>query len=201
MLPGQQYVHNYRKSKDLVVNLEDDSSHYLRQCQWTEWEFSGISHQLNKKSFILTLHRASLLGTSLPGMGTAEAGEMGWMNHQVSSLQPTGHPHQAVQDQSNKHHHISHTTKLQLWSDKLLVVLVLAFRLPWEPVCINGKKASQWRLYDALVSVCWVTSSSGVHNDVTLTHSPYLDIAADQVRSFMATIFPNSSGTSVEIMT
>ncbi|MCI4395292.1 hypothetical protein PGIGA_G00178730 [Pangasianodon gigas] len=41
---------------------------------------------------------------------------------------------------------------------------------------------------------CWETLGSGIHVDVTLTCTTYLNIVADQVYPFMVTEFPNGSG-------
>ncbi|MCI4382883.1 hypothetical protein PGIGA_G00019780 [Pangasianodon gigas] len=41
---------------------------------------------------------------------------------------------------------------------------------------------------------CWETLSPGIHVDVTLTCTTYLNIVADQVHPFMATVFPNGRG-------
>ncbi|MCJ8740377.1 hypothetical protein PDJAM_G00058260 [Pangasius djambal] len=41
---------------------------------------------------------------------------------------------------------------------------------------------------------CRETSGPGIHVDVTLTHTTYLNTVADQVHSFMATLSSNGSG-------
>lgn len=40
----------------------------------------------------------------------------------------------------------------------------------------------------------WETLSRGIHQDVTLTHLTQLSIVADQVQTFMATVFLNGNG-------
>lgn len=41
---------------------------------------------------------------------------------------------------------------------------------------------------------CWETLSIGIHMDITLTHTTYLNVDADYVHPFMAMISPNSIG-------
>ena len=41
---------------------------------------------------------------------------------------------------------------------------------------------------------CCETLGPGIHVDVTLTCTTYLNIVADQVHPFMATVFPDGSG-------
>ena len=41
---------------------------------------------------------------------------------------------------------------------------------------------------------CWETLGPGIHVDVTLTRTTYLNIVADQVHPFMAMVFPDGSG-------
>ncbi|MCI4389581.1 hypothetical protein PGIGA_G00099830 [Pangasianodon gigas] len=55
------------------------------------------------------------------------------------------------------------------------------------PGCTMGRRqacggsAMLWAMF------CWETSGPGIHVDVILTHTTYLNIAADQVHRFMAT--------------
>ncbi|KAK1788420.1 hypothetical protein P4O66_016854, partial [Electrophorus voltai] len=58
-----------------------------------------------------------------------------------------------------------------------------------------GKKASLWRQCDALGNILLgKTSGLGIHLDVTLTRTTYLNIIIDQVHPFTAMVFPNDSG-------
>ncbi|KAF7659717.1 hypothetical protein LDENG_00294150 [Lucifuga dentata] len=41
---------------------------------------------------------------------------------------------------------------------------------------------------------CWETLCPGIHVDVTLTRTTYLNIAAEQAHPFMAVVFPDGSG-------
>ncbi len=40
---------------------------------------------------------------------------------------------------------------------------------------------------------CWETLGPGIHVDVTLTRTTYLNIVADQVHPFMTMVFPDGS--------
>lgn len=43
--------------------------------------------------------------------------------------------------------------------------------------------------------VCWETLGTDIHVNVILTHTFYLNIAADQVYPFTATVLPDGSNT------
>ena len=69
--------------------------------------------------------------------------------------------------------------------------------LPGEamaPECIMGR----WQVGRASVMLwamfCWQTLNPSIHVHVTLTHATYLNIVADQVHPFMATVFPDGTG-------
>lgn len=42
--------------------------------------------------------------------------------------------------------------------------------------------------------LCWETLGPAIYVDVTVTYTTYLNIVADQVHIFMATVFPIISG-------
>lgn len=42
--------------------------------------------------------------------------------------------------------------------------------------------------------LCWESSRPGIHGDVTLTRTTYLNIIAGQGHPFMAVVFSNGSG-------
>ncbi|MCI4379860.1 hypothetical protein PGIGA_G00233280, partial [Pangasianodon gigas] len=88
------------------------------------------------------------------------------------------------------------------WSDKSHFLLhhvegrVCVHRLPGEemaPGCTmertqaGGGSVMLWAMF------CWETLGPGIHVDAILTHTTYLNIVADQVQPFMATVFPNRS--------
>ena len=52
----------------------------------------------------------------------------------------------------------------------------------------GGDSVTLWAMF------CWETLGPGVHVDVTLTRASYLNVVADHVHPFMATLFPDRSG-------
>ena len=70
-------------------------------------------------------------------------------------------------------------------------------RLPGEemvPGCIMGRRQAGGGSVMLWTMFCWETLGPGIHVDVTLTRTTYLNIVADQVHPFMATVFPDGSG-------
>ncbi|KAJ8276573.1 hypothetical protein COCON_G00083250, partial [Conger conger] len=93
--------------------------------------------------------------------------------------------------------------KKVVWSDESRFLLhhvdgqVRVRSLPGEemaPECTverrqdGGGSMMLWAMF------CWETLGPGIHVDVNLTHATYLNIVADQVHPFMATVFPDGSG-------
>ncbi|MCI4388573.1 hypothetical protein PGIGA_G00087550 [Pangasianodon gigas] len=69
--------------------------------------------------------------------------------------------------------------------------------LPGEemaPGCTMGRRQAGRGSVMLWAMFCWETLGPVIHVDVTLTRTIYLNIAADQVHPFMATVFPNGSG-------
>lgn len=60
--------------------------------------------------------------------------------------------------------------------------------------CTMGRKQADGGSTILSAMFCWVTPGLGFHVDVTLICAPYLNITADQVHTFMAIVYPNSSG-------
>ncbi|MCI4380731.1 hypothetical protein PGIGA_G00243310 [Pangasianodon gigas] len=89
------------------------------------------------------------------------------------------------------------------WSDESRLLPGAYASLTWgrDGTRIHYRKKASWRRQcDARGSVmlwamfCWETLGPGIHVDVTLRHTNYLNIVAGQVKPFMATVFPNGSG-------
>lgn len=57
----------------------------------------------------------------------------------------------------------------------------------------NGKKANQRRQCNVLAMFSWKILGHGIHISATLACKTYLNIVVDQVHTFMATVFPDSS--------
>lgn len=64
----------------------------------------------------------------------------------------------------------------------------------WMSRMHYGEKISRWRLCDDLGNVRLGNLGPGIHSDVTLWRTIYLNVTADQVHHFVATLSPNSSG-------
>ncbi|MCJ8733570.1 hypothetical protein PDJAM_G00225080 [Pangasius djambal] len=88
------------------------------------------------------------------------------------------------------------------WSDEPRFPLhhvdgrVRVHRLPGEktaPGCTMGRRQAGGGSVMPWTMFCWENLGPGIHVDVTLTHSTYLNIVADQVHPFMATVFPNGT--------
>ena len=89
------------------------------------------------------------------------------------------------------------------WSDESRFLLhhvdgrVRVRCLPGEemaPGCTMGRRQAGGGSVMLWAMFCWETLGPGIHVDVTLTRTTYLNIVADQVHPFMATVFPDGSG-------
>ncbi|KAJ8417445.1 hypothetical protein AAFF_G00286720 [Aldrovandia affinis] len=89
------------------------------------------------------------------------------------------------------------------WSEESRFLLhhvdgrVRVHRLPGEemaPGYTMGRKQAGGGSVMLWAMFCWETLGPGIHVDVTLTRTTYLNIVANQVHPFMATVFPDSSG-------
>ncbi len=91
--------------------------------------------------------------------------------------------------------------KKVVWSDESCFLLYhidgWVCRLPREemaPGCTMGRKQAGKGSLMLWVMCCWETLGVGIHMDVTLTRTTYLNIVADQVHPYMANVFPDGSG-------
>lgn len=61
------------------------------------------------------------------------------------------------------------------------------------PGCAIGRMQAGGGCLMLWAMFCWATLGPGNHLDVTLSHTIYLNVVADQVHPFMATLFPDAS--------
>ncbi|MCI4377385.1 hypothetical protein PGIGA_G00202980 [Pangasianodon gigas] len=62
------------------------------------------------------------------------------------------------------------------------------------PGCSTGRRQAGGGSVMPWAMFCWETLGPGIYVSATLTRTTYLNIVADQVHPFMATVFPNGSG-------